>query len=284
MTNIDQFESVFRSADKLQFQLVPFSVENVIVITDKDTNASDSFSDECRELLSEVTRGTELKWTVLGADRYQDIDDLVAQMDEYQPDMICTYRNLKAPTKQFNYTLGSYLDIMTQAIVVPVLVLPHPDLNGRGVPKNTDSVMVITDHLTGDNRLVSAAVHFTDPTGTLQLTHVEDEQQLRRFLDTIAKIPELSTHTAETSVLEQLLKEPRDYIESCKSSLQQQVPKLTIESVVTTGSRLKDYQQLIEEHDVDLLVINTKDDEQLAMHGLAYPLTVELRDTPMLLL
>ena len=28
----------------------------------------------------------------------------------------------------------------------------------------------------------------------------------------------------------------------------------------------------------------TKDDEQLAMHGIAYPLAVELRATPLLLL
>ncbi len=50
------------------------------------------------------------------------------------------------------------------------------------------------------------------------------------------------------------------------------------------GNHLRDYRRLIEEHKVDLLVMNTKDDEQLAMHGLAYPLTVELRNTPMLLL
>ena len=30
--------------------------------------------------------------------------------------------------------------------------------------------------------------------------------------------------------------------------------------------------------------MNTKDDDQLAMHGLAYPLAVELRDIPLLML
>ena len=41
---------------------------------------------------------------------------------------------------------------------------------------------------------------------------------------------------------------------------------------------------IIAEHNVSLLVMNTKDDEQLAMHGVAYPLAVELRETPLLLL
>jgi hypothetical protein len=40
----------------------------------------------------------------------------------------------------------------------------------------------------------------------------------------------------------------------------------------------------VDEHHVDLLVLNTKDEDQLAIHGLAYPLAVELRNTPLLLL
>ena len=59
---------------------------------------------------------------------------------------------------------------------------------------------------------------------------------------------------------------------------------MDIEEIVTVGHRLADYKRLIDEHDVDLLVLNTKDEDQLAMHGLAYPLAVELRRLPLLLL
>ena len=50
------------------------------------------------------------------------------------------------------------------------------------------------------------------------------------------------------------------------------------------GHRLSEYKRLIGEHEVDLLVMNTKDAEQHAMHGMAYPLAVELRDIPLLML
>jgi hypothetical protein len=50
------------------------------------------------------------------------------------------------------------------------------------------------------------------------------------------------------------------------------------------GRRLAEYQRLIEEHKIDLLVLNTMDEDQLAMHGLAYPLAVELRQIPLLML
>jgi hypothetical protein len=47
---------------------------------------------------------------------------------------------------------------------------------------------------------------------------------------------------------------------------------------------LRDYRKLIQDHDADLLVLNTKDDDQLAMHGRAYSLSVELTNVSMLLL
>ena len=50
------------------------------------------------------------------------------------------------------------------------------------------------------------------------------------------------------------------------------------------GSRLDDYKKLIRDHAVDLLVFNTKDEDQLAMHGVGYPLAVEVREIPLLML
>ena len=50
------------------------------------------------------------------------------------------------------------------------------------------------------------------------------------------------------------------------------------------GHLLADYRELVVENEIDLLVMYTKDEEQLAMHGIAYPLAVELRSTPLLML
>ena len=50
------------------------------------------------------------------------------------------------------------------------------------------------------------------------------------------------------------------------------------------GHHVKEYRRLVDGHDIELLVANTKDDDQLAMHGMAYSLSIELIDVPMLLL
>lgn len=284
MTNIDQFESVFRSADKPLFKLQPLALDRVLVVTDVEKEASEPFVEEAKTLLSETAKQHTPDWRLLPNDEYSTVAELIEQIKRLEPDLLCTYRNLKNASPDFPFSLGTYLDVMTQATDVPVLVLPRPETKDRKLPDNTDSVMVITDHLTGDDAIVSVAVNLTEDGGTVRLSHVEDERQLKKFLKAISKIPSLNTETAEQSLRDQLMKEPRDYIESVKKVLTEAEVPVSVESVVELGNQLDDYRRLIKEHKVDLLVLNTKDDDQLAMHGLAYPLTVELRSTPMLLL
>ena len=56
---------------------------------------------------------------------------------------------------------------------------------------------------------------------------------------------------------------------------------LTLE--VLTGHRVSEYRALAERNGAELMVMHTKDEDQLAMHGLAYPLAVELRHLPLLM-
>ena len=80
------------------------------------------------------------------------------------------------------------------------------------------------------------------------------------------------------------LKEPNDYIESCREGLKSALVPLTVDSIVAVGDPLTTYQYFLAEHEVNLLVINTKDENQHAMQNLAYTLAVELRDIPLLML
>jgi hypothetical protein len=57
-----------------------------------------------------------------------------------------------------------------------------------------------------------------------------------------------------------------------------------IQAIVAMGDRVEEYRRLVEDHRVDLLVLNTLDGDQLAMHGQAYPLAVDLRGIPLLML
>jgi hypothetical protein len=166
------------------------------------------------------------------------------------------------------------------------MLLPHPEAerSAKHAMENTDRVMAIADHLTGDHRLVNYAVRFTENGGTLWLTHVEDEATFGLYMEVISKIPTIDTDDAREAVREQLLKEPHDYIDGCVEVLRKAGTRLRVEHLVVFGHHLSEYKRLIEQHEVDLLVLNTKNEDQLAMHGIAYALAVELRQIPLLML
>ncbi|MCH7856113.1 MAG: hypothetical protein IIB37_05125 [Gemmatimonadetes bacterium] len=286
MTIVDQFESVFRSAARTVFQAEPVEIESVLVISDGDGSAAEEFAARSRSFLEILDQRENLRWTTVSGSEYGTVPDLLDRVETERPGLICTHRHLHSESWRWPYTLGEYLDVLTQATTTPVLVIPHPErpefqqLAGR----RPRSVMAMTDHLTGDHRLVNYAAHVTHPGGRLLLGHVEDDVIFERYMEAISKISTINTDVARKEIKARLLKDPEDYVDSCREGLARVWPELTVEAMVTSGHHIRAYRHLVEEHEVDLLVMNTKDEDQLAMHGLAYSLAIELRAIPLLLL
>jgi hypothetical protein len=283
MTKIDQFESIFKKADKPRFELEKVDLSDLLVVSDADESQTAQFLHRVKDFLDPTLLEDKINWHVICGHEHESVSQLLQHIEKISPDLICTFRNLHAPAVDYPYSLGVYLDVLAQATDVPVLVLPSPH-RATAIPKSTNTVMAIADHLTGDNRLVSYAARLTSPTGRLLLTHVEDQAVFQRYMDVIGKIASIETEPAMEAIRNQLLQEPHDYIRSCGEVIRSAGLPLEVSEIITFGHSLRDYQQLIEQHQVDLLVLNTKQEDQLAMHGLAYPLTVELRDTPILML
>ena len=286
MTRVDQFESVFRSATRTVFEPEPIEIDSVLIVSDSDGSASEEFAARSRSFLDILGQHENIRWVTVSGSDFLTVPDLLERVESERPGLICTHRHLHSESWRWPYTLGEYVDVLTQVTTTPVMVMPHPErpefqeLAGR-LPR---SVMAITDHLTGDNRLVNYAAHVTQPGGRLLLSHVEDDAIFERYMEVIAKISGIDTDLARQEIQDRLLKDPQDYIESCKEGLARSVPEITVEAMVTSGHHIRVYRRLIEEHEVDLLVMNTKDEDQLAMHGLAYPLAIELRAVPLLML
>ncbi|MEZ6138126.1 MAG: hypothetical protein R3C53_24850 [Pirellulaceae bacterium] len=283
MTNIDQFESIFKKADKAQFALEPVDLDSILVISDSAAEETQRFLKQVMDFLDTTLLTKEIQWHQLDGNQHSSVSDVVQKVAELRPDLVCTFRNLHAPASDYPYSLGVYLDVLSQATDIPVLVLPSPHRQA-GIPTSTRHVMAIADHLTGDNHLVSYAARLVTPHGKLLLTHVEDQTVFERYMSVISKIPSIETDAAREAIMEQLLQEPKDYIRSCAEVIARSNLPIEVQEIVTVGHSLLDYRTLIEQERVDLLVLNTKQEDQLAMHGLAYPLCVELRDTPIMML
>lgn len=263
-------------------------IDKILIITDLDRAATDQFSERVKNYLRVFDGPLAPTYDQIEGNAFQSVRQLLAAVSDCNPDLICTYRNLHMPATEFPYSLGVYIDVLTQATKIPVLLLPRPEIMSQSandvLADGTKDVMAVTDHLAGDHHLVNTAVKFVLPGGKLMLSHVEDAHTFARYLATIDKIPDIDSEIAKQTIMDQLLSEPTDYIESCRQVLQQTDQRIEIEPIVTVGHHIVDYRRLVAEHNVDLLIMHTKDEDQLAMHGVAYPLAIELRTTPLLLL
>lgn len=286
MTNVDQFESVFRSAAKPVFVPQDIDLATVLVVCDLDAEGAASFKAAVQKLLSATGSVGDVQWPLLAGGDFRSPGELLERVEAVKPQLVCSYRNLHSDGWRWPHSLGESLDVLTQVVDAPVLVCPNPneqpiaELAARG----TGRVMAVTDHLAGDDRLVNWAVKIAQDDGHLLLTHVEDEVAYERMIDVISKIPALETSIARRTIHEQLLKEPHDYIQSCRKELAAAGAKVKIDEIVRMGHRLSDYKQLVTTHEVDVLALHTRDEDQMAMHGMAHPIAVELREIPLLML
>ncbi len=301
MSKVDQFESVFKAAQRNPYQYKPTAVERVMVLTDLAAPEAAIFGERVRSFLGTLeaneagAEGPTVTWRDVGSEAYDSVEAVLALLEDFEPDLICTYRSLQTEAWRWSYTLGKYVEILAHETPVPVLLLPNPSAEARapesfihGTPRygseGAQTVMALTDHLVGDHALIHWASRCTKAGGRLVLTHVEDSATFERYMDIIAKIPQIDTDTARERLQARLLKEPGDYAASVKSELEAAKMPIDVVSVVAMGHRLRDHVRLIEEHGVDLLVMHTKDEDQLALHGLAYSLIVELRHMPILMI
>lgn len=286
MTRIDQFESVFKSADKPVFRYEPFAVGSALALTDLDGDGAESFSALVRKYLDASGEEGMPPLQVVRGDEFGSIEECLKIIDRDKPELICTYRGLHSDCWRWGHSLGSYVEVLTQTVNIPVLVFPHP---GSAAALSADEddcsrVMAMTDHLAGDSRLVNAALFFTPASGTLHLSNIEDEQVFERYMAAIEKIPSVDSAAVRENLLFRILKEARDYIQSCRAVVAEQGLEVEIIEAVELGMHVEDYRQLVVAGEIDLLVMNTREVDQLAMHGLAYTLAVELSDIPLLLL
>lgn len=286
VSKVDQFESMFRSASREDFRYERIEMESVLVVTDLDPSRATAYAEEVRSFLRVINDKANVSWRTVVGSEFPSAGSLLALVASEAPDLICTYRNLHSDAWKWPYSLGTHVDLLTQHTSTPILLLPHPEAHtaANHALDNTDRVMAITDHLTGDHRLVNYALRLAQNGGTLWLTHVEDKVAFESYLESISKIPAIDTDVARTSLCEQRLKEPLDYIEGCVSVLQDTGVHVTLNHHVCFGHHLAEYKRMIQSLEVDLIVLNTKDEHQLAMQGIAYALAVELRQIPLLML
>lgn len=279
---IDEFESMFRAAERENYTFADVPIESITLVTDGTHSNAEALQ---ARVLKFLPRLETASWRYVVDDDYNTVSELLTKLDESQTDLVITYRHLQEKSFVPQHSLGVYLDVLTQSFTIPVLVLPGTAASPIAFEDRVcNRVMVVTDHINGDNRLINYGARMCVNGGTIWLCHVEDDAVFNRYKHAISRIPDIETETAPELLRNQLLKDASDFIESCITELTEKGPHASYHSFIGMGHHLSEYRSIIEKNDIDLVVANTKDEDQLAMHGLTYSASVELIETTLLLL
>lgn len=282
---IDEYESQFKSAIKERYQFSSVSLERIALVTDFREPQAESLRCVVERLLPSPEKGQERAWTVYDRESFSSVKDLYNKIQSLEPHLIIAERNLKSNDDDLVYGLSNYIDSLTQLCTSPVLLLPHASFEELDTRiKSCRAVLVETDHITGDNHLINWATAFAGDDGIVYLTHIENNRAFDYYIEAIGRVPEIDTDLAEEKIKEVLLSSPSEFIDDVVRVLGQRCPKLRVQGIVKLGRSLRDYRELLDMHEIDLLTINTKVDGQLAMEGLAYAIAVEFKHVPLLLL
>ena len=282
MSKIDQFESLFRAAVQPRYQPNSYALRELLVLTDLPTEQDTAFLAQLEPFFAGLSQAPKL--TLIPREQSQDLGALLTLIEGHGADLICTYRNLHSAHGDSPYTLGGHVEVLTQACSTPILLMPRPEQMGGSPFSAPSRVMALTDHFDDHPQLIDAAVAMLKAPGTLVLSHVEDEATFERYMSVIAKIPSIDTDEARALIKAQLLRDAEGYLARSKEALLSAHQHLEVITEVSVGHHLKAHTALVEARAVELLVINTKDEDQLAMHGLSHPIAIELRDLPLLML
>ncbi|VAW67573.1 hypothetical protein MNBD_GAMMA09-2282 [hydrothermal vent metagenome] len=286
MSNIDQFESLFRSAIRDVYEYRKLSFKHPLIVTDLQGQADMDFINQVKLFSQTTDIAGNGEWHYLNKDDFFSTSELLNAVEALKPDLIFTYRNMHSEAWKYPHSLGEHLDVLIQKTDVPVFIMPHPTAGYAHdhAMKNCDVVMALTDHLSNDHELVNHAVYFTQNKGTLYLGHIEDVDIFNRYIEAISRIQTINTDEAREEIAKELLKQPESYINSVIEHLSEKSLDMRVISEVSFGHHLTEFRKRIDDYRVDLLVMNAKDSQQMAMHGLAYPLAIELRQIPLLMI
>ncbi|MCO4780770.1 MAG: hypothetical protein KC646_00495 [Candidatus Cloacimonetes bacterium] len=286
MSEIDQFESVFRAAFQEPFKYQHKAITSILFLGDLGADALADTFEKVTSMLEPVFLKDQPQFSYIQVSPDNTTQDILNSLESQQADLIITYRNLYSNAWQFPHSLGEQLDVLLQKTNVPVLVIPHPlsEYSSNHAMRNTDRVMVLSDHLSTEHRLTSIAADFTHANGELSLFHFEDQIAFDRMISTISKIPQIDTELAQREIKDQLAIESHKYMDSCEEKLKKTHPNITINKQCIFGKLIESIREFIQTNKIDLLVMNTKDQDQLAMHGLSYPIAVEVRQIPILMI
>ena len=121
MVDLDRFESQFRAAVKERPVFERPDVRSVLIITDAARVAADEIEARVRRFVDVLSPDAQT-WRTLDASEIDGVKGMLDHVERAMPDLIVSYRHLFEDDKDLPHSLGTYADMLIQALTTPVLL------------------------------------------------------------------------------------------------------------------------------------------------------------------
>ncbi len=255
--NLDVFGSVFNRAVKHHYKFEPKDLHSMMIIADsKNIQTLDQFGSRYCEDRVQFIYNTEFLWS-----------NLIQLIDNTKPDLLLIQRQLGMHAG-IEFSLGPLLVNLSQEFEIPILVLPS-----HQKAYEIKTVLAGFDHKIDNSHLVNHSLMLKMDMENLLLVHIEEESVFNYYMDAITKIPGINTDYAKTNIEKTILDLSGDFFDDVIESLSNK--RFKVHQYCRLGDVVKEYQAIVSQHNVDLMVFEAEDDSKLAMHSLGQSLAIQ---------
>ena len=278
---LDLFESIFKRAQRINFDYAPPVLDSVLILTSELAEAAPAtLIERSLGVLNRPMPPIVARRSLSNDADELSIGNLVLDLS---PDLIVLQRHLLQGDHTWNRGFGGLVQSLIQHHSIPILVLPN-HLTEPNESTGFTTVAAVVDQPLNNNDLVNWASTFCNSPGALYLHHIEAEDQFERTMTAIERIPELNSQVARRTLKRELMQEADRFLQHCQLTLQQYRPDLSVQYSVDMTRVQHGYLSWLEQTKPDLIVLDTLDATRALNRGIAGVLSLQFTDLPFLLL
>ena len=100
-------------------------MRSALLVTDLPREEAERYGARAQRLFRALEQYGPVECRVVSGEEFHTVADIMQMIHDFQASMVGLYRSLKTESRNYPYTLGTIVDVITQATDIPVLLLPQ---------------------------------------------------------------------------------------------------------------------------------------------------------------
>jgi len=276
---LDIFESIFRSAERIEFELAPPPLRNIALLAERSREAN-VIAKTLRDWLGPTH--PDLHIEIIFVDASLDRAALLGRLAAPKPDLIVSQRHIGQGDSIWHRGLGGLADFLIQHHPAPLWVLSDETCLDRHMTNKRSALLI--DFPLDNHLLVNWGVMATPTDGDLKLMRVEPQDQIEKLMRSIQRVKDIPTETTRHALQQELLHESTAFMTSCLTGIFKSRPDIKVTYALAQAIMLPTYLSWIQDYSPTLVAVDGRDGDRAVNRGLASGIALDHPDVGLMIL